>query len=195
MKVVGDSFLIDYLTGSALFELLTKIRDVGSDTEVQATFSVPPLSSSLSFSFFYSLSLLNPLTTSSTPAIPSSSSSKRFSSSSHITFLSSHLPSAAPSHSSLHLFCWKTPHLSAPLSYPVILSSCSPSLSIPPFSPSCPFCNSSCFFALLLPSSSESHSHLVCWNTLVSPLPGQGSTTAHFTHDRVCCMPVMYVCC
>lgn len=30
--------------------------------------------------------------------------------------------------------------------------------------------------------------------TLVSSLPGQGSTIAHFTHDRVCCMPVMYVC-
>lgn len=38
------------------------------------------------------------------------------------------------------------------------------------------------------------HSHLVCWNTFVSPLPGQGSTTAHFTHDRVCCMPLMHVC-
>lgn len=90
----------------------------------------------------------------------------------------------------------KTPNLPARPSYSVIRSSCSPRLSIPPFSPSRPFCNSYIFFCSPHPPllfTELLSSRLLKHSRLSSPLPGQGSTIAHFTHDRVCCMPVMYV--
>lgn len=149
---------------------------------------LPSPSSFVSFSLFYSFFL------NSFPSFISSSSLSLnlFSSSPHIAFLSSHLPSTSLSHSSSHLFCRNPPNLPARPSYPVILSPLSP-----PLSPSCPFCNS--FFLFCSPPPilfrEPLSSRLLKHSRLSSPLPGQGSTTAHFTHDRVCCMPVMYVCC
>lgn len=64
------------------------------------------------------------------------------------------------------------------LSHPIIPSSLSPHLYITFFPP--------LLFREPLSSRPLKHSRLSC------PLPGQGSTTAYFTHDRVCCMSVMY---
>lgn len=48
---------------------------------------------------------------------------------------------------------------------------------LPSSPPSCPFCN---FFSLiLLPSSSESRSHLVCWNAFSSPRAGINHSPFH----------------
>lgn len=101
----------------------------------------------------------------------------------HITF---HLICPPPSHSSPHLFCWKTPHLPACLSYSVILSFHSPRLAIPPFPhlmsllhpPPCSPYTTKPPFSLL--SSSESHSHLACWNTrFFSPRAGINHSPFH----------------
>lgn len=122
-------------------------------------------------------------TTFSHSFIPSSSPLKTPPSSFHITF---HLICPPPSHSSPHLFCWKTPHLPACLSHSVILSFHSPRLAIPPFPhlmsllhpPPCSLYTTKPPFSLL--SSSESHSHLACWNTrFFSPRAGINHSPFH----------------
>lgn len=139
--------------------------------------------SSLTFCLFYSLCwTLFSSATSSPFFIPSSSSilSPKLSSSySHVTFFSSHLSSTTLS----HLFSLKSPRLS----YPVIPS---PHLSIPLSPPHVPSATPLFSLTLLLPSSSESCSHLACWNTLVSPLLSQGrdqpQPISHMTECAVC---------
>lgn len=143
---------------SALFKSLIRIRDVGSDCEVwrPSILSSPSsfIFSSLSFSLFllfllsYSL-LLSPLSHHLPLLSPQSSPS-------HITFFSSHLSSTTLSHSSSHLFCWKTPHLL--VSRTLLFCHLLPRLSIPLFFPLMSLLQ----LLLLLPSSSESRSHLVC---------------------------------
>lgn len=155
-----------------------------------------PFVSFLSFSFFL-LSLSNsspcPSSLSFTPSSSSSVSSNLFSSSRHITFLSSHLPSLSFRFTFILLKNSSFALSSLILCYSVLSLALFPNS---PFPPSCPFSNSSIF---LLSSSFSPPLQIAALissaETLSSHLSGQGSTTAHFTHDRVCCMPVMYVCC
>lgn len=123
----------------------------------------------------------------------------------YIPFISSSLPLI-----SLHIYSDGKKHAPLPFSpsYPVILSSLSALfLILPPQPPHLPSCLDCLFIFTLF--------FILSPTPLAPPLPppalregllssrllkhshfsGQGSTTAHFTHGRVCCMPVMYVCC
>lgn len=136
-----------------------------------------------------------------TPSSSSCASSSLFSHSPHITSLSSPLPSLS------FLFTFILPRKKKhtlfpfPPSYPVILSPLLVLfLILPRHPPHLPSCLDFFFFFLVL--SPPPPPLLLFVRGLLSsprlkhsPLSGQGSTTAHFTHDRVCCMPVMYVCC
>lgn len=159
---------------------------LGSNSEVwdEATFFCPSLCHSSHFSLFillklHSLHLPLPCPHTSSLLLP--------------TLLSFHLISPSPPFLiPLHIYsaeqlliCPLVPHtlLHCPLS---------PCLSIAPLFPSCPFCNSSLF--LCGPPPPLLFGEVLSSRLLKrSPFPGQGSTTIHFTHDRVCCMPVMYI--
>lgn len=65
---------------------------------------------------------------------------------------------------------------------------------LPLYSPLVPSATPLVFFMLSSSSPPLRRGALISFaETLPSPLPGQGSTTIHFTHDRVCSMPVMYI--
>lgn len=163
---------------------------LGSNSEVwdEATFFCPSLCHSSHFSLFillklHSLHLPLPCPHTSSLLLP--------------TLLSFHLISPSlPFLIPLHIYsaeqlliCPLVPHtlLHCPLS---------PCLSIAPLFPSCPFCNSSLFYAvLLLPSSSERCSHLVCWNALFSfPWAGINHNPFHTWQSMLYASDV-YICC
>lgn len=142
------------------------------------------------------------------PSSSSCASSSLLSHSPPITSLSSLLPSLSFLFTFIQMEKKKHTPLPFSPSYPVILSSLSVLfLILPPHPPHLPSCLDSLFILTFFVGLSPS--------PLAPPLPppalregllssrllkhsrlsGQGSTTAHFTHGRVCCMPVMYVCC